>query len=122
MRFISWLITLPLLAVIIVFVVGNRDMVSLSLWPLDEVATMPLALLALGLLFLGILVGGFVVWISMLHHRFEARRLRHEMKKLNEKLSVLQTKPSDSLPSVMDDAVSRFRSFASKWRWPGARS
>ena len=122
MRLLSWLITLPLLAVILVFVVGNRDMVSLSLWPLDAVATMPLALLAMGLLFLGILLGAFITWVSTLHHRFEASRLRRELKWLNEKMSVLQTKSQISLPPAAGSALSRLRSFTSKLHWPGAHS
>lgn len=93
MRFFSWLITLPLLLAILVFVLGNREPVNLSLWPFDVQVTMPLALLTLGVLFAGMMIGGFFVWMGSLGLRFEACRLKRHAHQLEEQLHAEQMKP-----------------------------
>ncbi len=79
MRFISWLISLPILLVLLNFALANRHDVMLSFWPFDAEMTLPLSALTLGMLFAGLLMGAFITWIGTLHYRFEARRLRREL-------------------------------------------
>lgn len=81
MRLLSWLISLPLFAAIIIFVLQNRVQVTLNFWPLDAQATLPLSLLSLGLLIVGFLLGVFVTGISHYRAKFELYRLRKDLDK-----------------------------------------
>lgn len=60
MRVLSWLIGLPLAAVVVAFAVANRAPVVVVPWPLPFEIEMPVYLLALGALALGLLIG--MVW------------------------------------------------------------
>ncbi len=74
MRYLSWIVTLPIALVAVLFAVSNRDGVTLSLWPLPFTLDAPLYLAALLALLAGFLAGGFVVWNSQRRHRRRARR------------------------------------------------
>jgi len=90
MRVFSWLVSFILLLAVVAFAIGNRDMATLSFWPFDLQATMPLAFLVLGILFLGIFIGGFFVFLGSLRCRIEACRLRREIESLRIKLAEKQ--------------------------------
>jgi uncharacterized integral membrane protein len=74
LRHLSWIVTLPIALVAILFAVSNRGGVTLSLWPLPFTLDAPLYLAALLALLAGFLAGGFVVWNSQRRHRRRARR------------------------------------------------
>lgn len=78
MRRLSWIVTLPLMLVLVVFSLANRGEVSLDLWPFNESVTLPLAWLLLAALFIGLLIGGGVAWLSGAKHRRRARELRFD--------------------------------------------
>jgi uncharacterized integral membrane protein len=72
------LITLPLLALVILFAVVNRDPVSVNFWPLPWVANLPLYVVAFGAFFLGVLAGGTAVWRGGVRKRRRARQKEAE--------------------------------------------
>lgn len=74
MRYLSWIVTLPIALVAVLFAISNRDGVTLSLWPLPFTLDAPLYLAALLALLAGFLAGGFVVWNAQRRHRRRARR------------------------------------------------
>ncbi|AWK86290.1 lipopolysaccharide assembly protein LapA domain-containing protein [Azospirillum thermophilum] len=74
MRYLTWIITVPVALVAVLFAISNRDMVTLSLWPLPFTLDAPLYLAALLALAVGFLAGGFVTWNSQRRHRRRARR------------------------------------------------
>jgi len=73
MRYLSWIITIPIALVIVSFAVSNRDPVDLALWPLPFEITVPLYVAALVALVLGFLAGGFVAWNADRRYRVAAR-------------------------------------------------
>lgn len=79
---LGWLFAAPLLLLIILFAVTNRQDITLGLWPLPVEATLPLYTLILGLLFGSLLLGLFLGWLSQHGIRREARQHRREIAKL----------------------------------------
>jgi uncharacterized integral membrane protein len=80
-RYWSWIITLPLLALAVVFVIFNREPVALELWPFGIRLEAPLFLIVLVSAFFGLLIGGIAAWISGGSLR---RRARHAQNRANE--------------------------------------
>ncbi|MBI1181647.1 MAG: DUF1049 domain-containing protein [Alphaproteobacteria bacterium] len=68
------LITLPLLAIVILFAVVNRNAVAVNFWPLPWVANLPLYAVAFGAFFLGVLAGGIAVWVGGMRKRRRVRQ------------------------------------------------
>ena len=97
----SWIVTLPLMLVVVIFSLANRGAVSLDLWPFKEGITLPLSWLLLGALFVGLLIGGAVVWLSGGKSRRRARELRFDKARLERevirlKREVEQAKGADA--------------------------
>ncbi len=75
MRALSLVISLPLIVIVAVFSVVNRESISLNLWPLPEAVTLPLPVVTLGGVAIGLLAGACIGWLSAGPAR---RRLREE--------------------------------------------
>lgn len=86
MKFLSWLITLPIILVCAAFAVSNRQDVTVDLWPFDYVVTSPLYIMTLGAFFAGLLVGSLLFWLSSLKHRWDKRVLKKQVNKLQTQL------------------------------------
>jgi putative membrane protein len=71
----SWLVTIPLAALLVLFAVSNTEVVRLKLWPFDHTADLPLSVAVLGVAAVAFLFGAFVVWTAALPVRLRARRL-----------------------------------------------
>lgn len=82
MKYISWFITLPLLLLGVVFALANRQIVELSLWPLDSAVEVPLYLAVLLPLFAGYILGGVAVWMNAGGKRRVARKDHRELKRM----------------------------------------
>ena len=90
MRPLKWLLTLPLILMLLVFALSNRDTATLSFWPFDLAVSLPLSFMLVACLLLGLLLGGFTVWLGDLKYKMEAHRLRHEVTNLNRQILSLQ--------------------------------
>lgn len=86
MRFLSWLISLPVVGAVVVFVLQNRMRVELSFWPFDFRLEMPVSILSLGLLALGFILGVCVAGVTTFSVSREARKYKREAAALNKKL------------------------------------
>ncbi|MDR3517179.1 MAG: lipopolysaccharide assembly protein LapA domain-containing protein [Azospirillaceae bacterium] len=64
MRYLSWIITLPIAVIAVSFALSNRAAVTLTLWPIPFTVETPLYLVALVTLFVGFVGGGIVAHIS----------------------------------------------------------
>ena len=84
MRFLFWLLALPLLAAIAAFAVTNRVPVALELWPLPFVVTVPAFLVILVALALGMGIGAAAAWLS-------AGMRRREMRRRGRRIDALET-------------------------------
>lgn len=82
MKFISWLLSIPLLLACVFFAVSNRQDVTVDLWPFDYVLTAPLYIMSLGAFFGGLFLGAMWFWALGLRHRFAKHRLAKEVNKL----------------------------------------
>lgn len=90
MKHLSWLVTLPITLVVVVFAVSNRESVALDLWPFRFEAQLPLFLLVLGTLLVGFLIGAGVMWWSSGAQRQRARAARREVTALERKVRQLE--------------------------------
>jgi uncharacterized integral membrane protein len=89
MRALSLLITLPLLVVIAVFSVVNRQAVTLNLWPLQETVELPLFVITLAGAALGLLAGAAIGWLSAGPARRRLREERARVRALEARLADL---------------------------------
>ncbi len=62
MRYLSWILTIPIALLAVSFAVSNLEPVSLGLWPLPHRVDVPAYALVLVTLVLGFLLGGLVAW------------------------------------------------------------
>lgn len=90
MRYLSWLITLPLTVIAISFAVSNLMPVQLSLWPFPFFVEVPAFALVLVTLVVGFLLGGLTVWVGQHHHRKAERQHQSRADKLQKELDALR--------------------------------
>ena len=83
MRFLAWLITIPLAVVAVSFAISNRDLVTFGLWPLPQELVLPRFLAVLAPLLVGFLIGGLIAWASAGRHRRTARQRGFRLEQLN---------------------------------------
>ncbi|MGB0670304.1 MAG: lipopolysaccharide assembly protein LapA domain-containing protein [Rhodospirillales bacterium] len=79
MRLLTWLIVLPLGAVMAALGVANRGDVTLNLDPVPLTVQVPLFLLVAAAILVGFLWGAFVVWLGGGRHRRAARIRQHSV-------------------------------------------
>ena len=99
MKLFSWLITVPLVIICVLFAVNNRQLVSVDLWPFDYMLSSPLYIMTLGAFFLGFLFGGVWFWMLGLRHRWDKRRLTKEVGKLKTQLTDEKAKSVSVTPT-----------------------
>ena len=90
MKRLSWIVTLPVTLVVVVFAVSNRDEVAINLWPTGLDLTIPFFAVVLGVFLAGFLVGAAIMWLSGAKGRNRARRLRYRAEELDRELNRLQ--------------------------------
>ncbi len=90
MQILSALLGFLVFLISLVFALSNQQSVSVSLWPFDDDITAPLYILTLGSLAVGLVLGGFFVWLTVLPHRFRARRLGKDVTLLSGKILELE--------------------------------
>ena len=88
-KIVTWVIIIPLAAVIVAFAVANRQAVTVSFDPLSttapaHAATLPLFVVIFAVLILGVVVGGFAAWLGQGKWRRSARRLDAELRTLRQ--------------------------------------
>jgi uncharacterized integral membrane protein len=64
MRRLSFIISLPLFVVLVVFAVDNRGALALSFWPLPWTFAMPVFVALFLALLIGFLAGAVAAWLS----------------------------------------------------------
>ncbi len=86
MKHFSWILTLPLTVVVIVFAVANREFVPLDLWPFEIALQLPVFSLVLGSMLIGFLIGALAMWLSGGKQRRLARAARGRLAKLEREV------------------------------------
>lgn len=99
-RIIGWLVLVPLCAIILVFALANRHMVSVNFNPLVSVADgapgygVPMFLIVYAVLFFGIALGGIAVWWTQGEHRRSEKKLAKENARLRTELDAARRTPA----------------------------
>ena len=89
MRFLKWLILLPIVVVLLALALANRHQVTLYLDPFPGGApngpqlSAPLYLVLLSAVMAGVLIGGVAAWLKQGRQRREGRRARAELRRVN---------------------------------------
>ena len=90
MKHFSWLLTVPLTVMVVVFAVANRAFVPLDLWPFAIEVQIPIFLLVLGSMLFGFLIGGLVMWLSLGKQRRQGRAAKGQIAKLERQTQELE--------------------------------
>ncbi len=92
MRWLGWLIAVPLALIVIAFAVANRGVVPVHFDPLPWVLDIPIWALAVGALAIGLLVGGLVQWLQDHKWRRMARGSQRRQRALEREAQGLRAK------------------------------
>ena len=90
MRRFTWIITLPITILVVLFAVMNRESVTLNLWPLPWDIAAPLYLLTLGCVLFGVLFGLLFMWLSQGGTRRRSRDLSRRVDAQANELNALR--------------------------------
>jgi lipopolysaccharide assembly protein A len=101
-RWLGWLLAIPVALLIVVFAVANRHEIRLDLWPLPWAMDVPAYLAVLGALAKGIVIGAVAMWLSGFRARRNAREQRRRAESLDRQLRALQSAPLPVI-AVTDD-------------------
>ena len=91
------LIALPLLLLLVLFTLSNRDPVRLGLWPTDYALVLPLSLAIIASMAAAFLAGGLLVWVSALAQRRRARHAEQMVRLLESQVQELKARPPQPL-------------------------
>jgi uncharacterized integral membrane protein len=91
LRRLAWLVSLPVILVIISFAASNREPIALQLWPLPFSLDVPLYLAVLSAFAVGFVVGGSALWFSVLGRLWRGRRAQRKADKLHSELEKERT-------------------------------
>ena len=93
------LLAAPLLFILVLFALSNKQAVQLGLWPTDVRSTLPVSLAVLGIAGLFFLFGALVAWSGTLAERSRARRAEATVRQLRAQLAAVRAPgPALSLP------------------------
>ena len=92
MKYISWILTIPVAIVAVVFAVTNREPATLNLWPLGIELEVPLYILVLGSGLVGLILGGVITWLSAGRARRRARKAEYRASDAEREVQDLQHK------------------------------
>jgi uncharacterized integral membrane protein len=91
-RFVYWAVTALVALVLVIFVVSNRAVVALTLFPLPARLDAPLYLVVIVTLIVGFALGEAVAWFGGAKRRAEHRALRRRHDRLQR--DIAETRPA----------------------------
>ena len=86
-KFLRTILGLIGLLVIVLFAIGNRQSIEISLWPTPFVIDLPVYGVFLVALILGVVLGGIASWLGGHPQRAEAARTRRRLAQFEERES-----------------------------------
>jgi uncharacterized integral membrane protein len=90
-----WIVGIPLLLLMVLFALSNKQAVPLGLFPLGRLPfEVPLSVVILAAMGLGFFLGGLRVWFTALHHRRAARRAEEAVRLLEARHQELKARMS----------------------------
>ncbi|MGA0395368.1 MAG: lipopolysaccharide assembly protein LapA domain-containing protein [Rhodospirillales bacterium] len=97
MRWLSWIVMLPLAAAAIVFSVSNRAVTPVDFWPFGFIVELPVFGIVLASLLLGFVIGGLVAWWGNARQRSRARAAEPETVRVRSELAALREESKQSI-------------------------
>jgi len=91
-RYLSWIVTLPIALFAVLFAISNREPVVFALWPTPFTLEAPAYLATLLALLVGFIAGGFIAWANQHRNRARARRAEDRVFYLERELQETQTR------------------------------
>jgi uncharacterized integral membrane protein len=108
MRRLGWIVSIPVIIIVALFAVNNRQTVDIELWPLPwAVPPVPVFVLTLGAVLFGFLFGCLVMWLTGGKHRRRMREARRDLDAARSELHVARQRPAAPVGTAV--AVSRNR-------------
>ncbi|HXQ42181.1 MAG TPA: LapA family protein [Candidatus Udaeobacter sp.] len=98
MRRLSFIISLPLFVVLVVFAVDNRGALALSFWPLPWAFTLPVFVALFLALLIGFLAGAVAAWLSGGRTRRRLRDLGETARAQGHQIAEQERRNAASLP------------------------
>ena len=102
MRFIGWIVAVPVAFIIIAFAIANRTPVGVHFDPLPYELDIPLWAAVIGALAVGFILGALIRWLFDHRWRAEARQGRRHVRALEREI-VLLTQRLDGAPGETDE-------------------
>lgn len=96
MKLFYWLLTAPLIVVVVLFAVSNLGAVDIELWPLPGALKTRLFVVVLSSLVLGFLAGGTVVWFGAGRVRSRARTAERAVRTREIEIEELREKAREA--------------------------
>ena len=93
-KYLSWIITLPITVIVVIFALSNLHEVTFGFWPLDDTIPLPLYIAVLSTFLIGFICGGVVLWFSAGKVRRRARRAEFEAAGLKQENASLKQQAS----------------------------
>lgn len=90
MKHLSWIITLPITIVAVVFALSNRQPVVIDIWPLELSLTAPLYLVLLLAALIGFILGGVAMWFTAGRSRKRAREAAAKLREMEGQIANLK--------------------------------
>ena len=95
MRRFGWIVSIPVIIIVALFAVDNRQSVDLEFWPLPwALPPIPLFVLILGAILFGFLFGCLVMWLTGAKHRKRLRETRRDLDATRSELHVVKQRPA----------------------------
>ena len=104
MRWLSWILLLPLGVAVIVFSVSNRAVTKVDFWPFGFIVELPVFAIVLASLLLGFVLGGIVAWLSNTKKRSQARAAKREAASARSELAAIH---QETAPRTIDPIKKR---------------
>jgi uncharacterized integral membrane protein len=119
-KIIATLVWIPLAAILIVFAVANRHIVTVSLDPFDGsdpalAVSMPLFLVLIVVALIGVVAGGTATWLRQGRWRRAARNHQADAREAKAELAALRAQVAATVPGaypLLSDATRDKRSGA----------
>lgn len=113
-RIVGWFVLVPLCAVLIVFALANRQLVTVNFNPFTSPTDpaspgvgVPMFLVIFAMLLVGVLLGGIATWFAQSHHRRDERSFRRENERLHRELDAAHRAPANQALLNVDELANR---------------
>ena len=113
-RIVGWFVLVPLCAILIVFALANRQLVTVNFNPFTTAGDpavpgfgVPLFLVIFGVLLVGVLLGGIATWFAQGTHRRDERSFKRENERLHRELDAAHRAPANQALLNVDELPNR---------------